>query len=77
MDRNLNNTKKMNKLMKMACNNGMQLNRHVTGCKSLLASNGAVENTHLRRSRRPLSPRCDTAGFSWIRACRLACETAE
>lgn len=45
--------------------------------KPCFISSTVVVHTHLRSSRRPLSPRWDRAGFSWIRAWRLACEAAQ
>lgn len=44
---------------------------------SYTVSSAVMANTHLRSSRRPLSPRWDRAGLSWIRAWRLACEPAQ
>lgn len=50
---------------------------HIIYFKKSLVSSAVVVNTHLRSSKRPLSPRWDRAGFSWIRAWRLACEPAQ
>lgn len=62
MDRNLNRGNKECKCRR-------------TGYIHRLVSGAVVSNTHLRSSRRPLSPRWDKAGFSWIKAWRLACES--
>lgn len=48
--------------------------KHIKYCKSRLVISAVMVNTHLRSSRRPLSPRWDRAGLSWMRAWRFACE---
>lgn len=74
MDRNLNSRNKS--LFKMAAGLHTRL-KNIIYCKSCLVSSAVVVKTHLRSSRRPLSPRWDRAGFSWIRAWRLACKPAQ